>query len=68
MNAQLMTLEDIRKVGLDLLNERLGAVGTIRFIQQTENGWGDYTTEREKWLGNPELSTLYDAIKASQNE
>jgi len=68
MNAQRMTLEDIRKVGLDLLNERLGAVGTIRFIQQTENGWGDYTTEREKWLGNPELLTLYDAIKATQNE
>jgi hypothetical protein len=48
MNAQPMTLEQIRKVGLDLLNERLGAVDTVRFIQQTETGWGDYTAEREQ--------------------
>ena len=66
MNAQPMTLEEIRKVGLDSFNERLGAVGTVRFIQQTETGWGDYTAEREQWLGNPDLSTLFDAIKTTQ--
>ncbi len=66
MNAQPMTLEQIRKVGLDLLNERLGAVDTVRFIQQTETGWGDYTAEREQWLGNPDLAALFDEIKASE--
>ena len=66
MNAQPMTLEQIRKVGLDLLNERLGAVDTVRFIQQTETGWGDYTAERQQWLGNPDLAALFDEIKASE--
>ena len=61
-----MTLEQIRKVGLDLLNERLGVVDTVRFIQQTETGWGDYTAEREQWLGNPDLTTLFNEIKATQ--
>ena len=66
MNAQPMTLEQIRKVGLDLLNERLGAVDTVRFIQQTETGRGDYTAEREQWLGNPDIDTLFNKIKATQ--
>jgi hypothetical protein len=66
MNAQPMTLDEIRKVGLDLLNERLGAVGAVRFIQQTETGWGDYTAEREQWLGNTDISTLFEAIKSAE--
>jgi hypothetical protein len=66
MNAQAMTLEEIRNAGLDVLNERLGAVGAVRFIQQTETGWGDYTAEREQWLGNPGLAMLFDAIKATE--
>jgi len=66
MNAQAMTLEEIRNVGLAVLNERLGAVGTVRFIQQTETGWGDYTAERGQWLGNPDLSMLFDAIKSTE--
>lgn len=65
MNAQTMTLDEIRRIGLETLNDRLGAVGTIRFIQQTETGWGDYTADREKWLGNPDLSTLFEKIKTS---
>ena len=68
MNAQPMTLEQIRKVGLDLLYERLGAVDTVRFIQQTETGWGDYTAEREQWLGNPDLGALFDEIKAFKDD
>lgn len=68
MNAQAMTLEEIRNMGLDALNERLGAVGAVRFIQQMETGWGDYTAEREQWLGNPDLSTLFDAIKSAEKQ
>jgi hypothetical protein len=63
---QTMTLDEIRKIGLDVLNEHLDAVGAARFIQQTEIGWGDYTTERERWLGNPSLSDTFDKIKAFQ--
>ena len=39
-------LMEIRKIGLQALNEALGSVGMVRFIQQFENGYGDYTKEK----------------------
>lgn len=66
MNAQTMTLDQIRKVGMDALIQYLGIVGMIRFLQQSEIGWGDYTKDREKWLNDPDLRELFNAIKASE--
>jgi len=39
-------LMEIRKIGLQALKEALGPVGMVRFIQQYENGSGDYTKEK----------------------
>ncbi|MDR1330271.1 MAG: hypothetical protein LBK23_11800 [Oscillospiraceae bacterium] len=39
-------LIEIRKTGLQALREALGPVGMVRFIQQFENGYGDYTKEK----------------------
>jgi hypothetical protein len=39
-------LIEIRKTGLQALREALGPVGMVRFIQQYENGHGDYTKEK----------------------
>jgi hypothetical protein len=39
-------LMEIRKIGLQALKEALGPVGMVRFIQQYENGYGDYTKEK----------------------
>ncbi|MCL1991968.1 MAG: hypothetical protein FWG66_03360 [Spirochaetes bacterium] len=39
-------LMEVRKAGLQALNEALGTVGMIRFIQQYEKGSGDYTKEK----------------------
>jgi len=66
VNTQAMTLDQIRKIGIDVLNQKLGTVGAIRFLQQTETGWGDYTKDREKWLGDPDLKDLFNAIKTSE--
>ncbi|MFO1431490.1 MAG: hypothetical protein U1F76_15320 [Candidatus Competibacteraceae bacterium] len=68
MNAQHMTLDQIRQAGIDALSQNLGVVGMIRFLQQTEMGWGDYTKDREKWLGDPELKDLFNAIKSSEQD
>jgi hypothetical protein len=48
MNAKLNVnnLLEIRKIGLQALREALGPVGMVRFIQQYENGYGDYTKEK----------------------
>jgi hypothetical protein len=44
---------EIRKVGLQALKEVLGPVGMVRFMQQYENGYGDYTKEKYQ---QPDLS------------
>jgi len=46
-------LMEIRKIGLQALKDALGPVGMIKFIQQYENGSGDYTTEK---YHQPDLS------------
>lgn len=66
MISQNTTLDQIRELGLKALINQLGPVGMIRFLQQTETGWGDYTAERYKWLGDPDLKTLAEEIKSSQ--
>ncbi|MCI5196011.1 MAG: hypothetical protein D3919_07230 [Candidatus Electrothrix sp. AW5] len=61
-----MTLEQVRRIGITALAQKLGTVGMVRFLQQSETGWGDYTKERKQWLGNPELKELFDAVKDSE--
>ncbi len=66
MTTQEMTLEQVRQLGIAALTQQLGMVGMIKFLQQSETGWGDYTKEREQWLGNPDLKNLFNAIKNSE--
>ena len=63
MKEYNMSLEEIKRIGIKVLVENLGGVGMIRFFQQIEKGWGDYTKEREKWLGNPSVEEIYEEIK-----
>lgn len=66
MNSQAMTLDQVRRIGVTALAQKLGAVGMVRFLQQSETGWGDYTKERKQWLGDPDLKELFDAVKDSE--
>jgi hypothetical protein len=66
MNIQAMSFNEIRRTGIEALTEKLGTVGMIRFLQQNETGYGDYTKEREELLGNPSLEELYNSIKNSK--
>ncbi|MDE5819769.1 MAG: hypothetical protein K2N41_07840 [Lachnospiraceae bacterium] len=50
---------EIRMVGMQVLREALGPVGMVRFIQQYDLGYGDYTKEKQ---GEPDLS--FDEIDA----
>ena len=64
MHPQAMTLEQIREQGLAVLRKHLGIVGMVRFLQQSEMGWGNYTEERYQWLGDPDLAELAKKIQA----
>lgn len=45
-----MTPVELRKKGYEILVKHLGQVDTIRFLQQTGCGSGDYTQERKETL------------------
>jgi hypothetical protein len=63
MSALTMPLEEIRRAGLDALARELGPVGMVRFLQQFENGSGDYTAERAELLGTPTLAELAESLQ-----
>ncbi|MDX2212031.1 MAG: hypothetical protein SFY66_01960 [Oculatellaceae cyanobacterium bins.114] len=49
----------LRQKGIEALVQALGAVGMVRFLQQFEQGTGDYTRDRQAMLTG---ITLDDAI------
>jgi hypothetical protein len=66
MNTKVMTNNEIRRTGIQVLTQSLGALGMVRFLQQTDLGWGDYTKERSQWLGNPSLDEIAAEINATR--
>ncbi len=62
MSTGTVTLEQIRREGLKALERQLGPDGMIRFLQQFETGWGDYTKERHKWLKETSVEVLAEKI------
>ena len=63
MNAQTMSLEEIRITGMEALARELGIVGMIRFLQQFETGHGDYSKDRHKWLENQNMDTVIKRLQ-----
>ncbi|MCL5994802.1 MAG: hypothetical protein M1546_01960 [Chloroflexi bacterium] len=66
IDASELTLEQVREIGLRSLLKDLGPVGLIRFLQQFETGYGDYTRERYTWLGEPSVEALAQNIDAQR--
>ena len=66
MNQVLITPNDVREAGIHVLMESLGPANAIRFLQQFDPGYGDYTAERHKLLGNPTIDELISDVKAYQ--
>lgn len=47
LNVNLNNPMEIRMVGMQALREALGPVGMVRFMQQYDLGYGDYTKEKQ---------------------
>lgn len=54
IDVHTATPEQIRHAGIEILARELGVVGMIRFLQQFDPGIGDYTRDRDQWLGPPQ--------------
>lgn len=52
------TPAELRRAGIDALVRALGPVGMARFLQQFDSGYGDYTADRDRILGNPTVDDL----------
>lgn len=58
-----MKLAELRKQGYQALVDSLGVVGMLRFLQQLEVGYGDYTAERHQWLDELNLADFQSYIQ-----
>jgi len=56
-----MTLTaELNQKAKSILIRELGPVDYARFIQQYEEGTGDYTRDRNQWLGEESALTLHE--------
>ena len=66
MNVLKMTANQIHELGIEALLNKLGPVGTIRFLHQYETGKGNYSVDRQQWLTVPDVETLVNQIQQSR--
>lgn len=67
MENQVLTLNQVRKEGLNALLKALGPIGMIRFLQQFETGKGNYTIEREDWLGDMKVQDVLEELERKRD-
>ena len=63
-----MKLTEIRQQGYQSLINALGVAGTLRFLQQLEVGYGDYTKERHQWLNQLTIDDFRNYVKQKKAE
>lgn len=56
----------LRQRGIEALVQALGAVGMVRFLQQFDQGNGDYTRDRDAILADITLEEAIVQIKQSR--
>jgi len=59
------TEHEIQRQALQALRNSLGVVGLIRFMQQYDKGYGNYTVDRQAWQQNYTVDSLFAAMKAA---
>lgn len=68
MNTETRPISEISRRAINTLFREMGVVETIRFLNQFSLGRGDYTKDREKWLGNISLDDAISQIKPGKNK
>lgn len=63
----MMTPIELNRKGFKALVDALGYADAVRFIRQFDNGSGDYTKERHKWLDKLTLDDIWADIQQRQN-
>ena len=59
----MKTLHEVKQEGIRILMKSLGPADAIRFLQQYDRGYGDYTAERHKLLANLTRGQILQEIR-----
>jgi hypothetical protein len=62
-DISLLPLPILREKGFAVLMKELGPANALRFLHLYQAGTGNYTTEREQWLGSLTLEEIDAEIK-----
>ena len=68
MTIRARPLYEISRAGHAALVRALGVVDTIRFLRQYTTGSGDYTAERDSWLGEESLEDLFQEVQEADRK
>jgi len=63
MNIETKPLAEITEEAINILFQKLGAVNTVRFLNQFTTGYGNYTNERDALFGRMTLDEIIADIK-----
>ena len=66
MKTDTLTLSpaELRTAGCKALADALGPLGMARFLRQFEQGNGNYTRDRKKWLGHQSVQSVVQRIRS----
>jgi hypothetical protein len=65
-NISLIPLPVLREKGFAILVRELGPANALRFLHLFHPGKGNYTVEREQWLGSLTLEEIDAELKRMQ--
>ncbi len=66
--ANYKTDYEIQKTAFDVLRKQLGVSNLIRFMQQYDKGYGNYTFDRDEWQNNYTVDSLFAEIEANKTK
>jgi hypothetical protein len=58
---------EIQESAFELLNKQLGITNLIRFMQQYDKGYGNYTKDRDAWQKDYTIDSLFDEVESDNN-
>ncbi len=66
MNIEAKPVSEITRRATEILFQRMGVIDTLRFLNQFSTGQGDYTKERDAWLGSLTLDEVVSRIRVKE--
>jgi hypothetical protein len=67
MTVKNKPIAEVSQRAIEVLCRELGAVDTIRFINQFTTGHGDYTSERDALFAGESLDQIISGIKRAKS-